>query len=230
MRCWYGSGWNGRFEDTFGAWTLLMWTFNSCWERKDWPQWVHWGGCRATCRFTLCAASVWHIKPWFDTNLSSHWSHLEDSNSASIAENGTDVWEMTGGRWIGFGASTIEVSSTFLFRNFSLLAAFRLRVEGLDFFFFFGKDAVSLESKEKVKVEPTVTEKEKALPWPARVWQRAKHWDAKDKSSSEALGADIFCRISELIKLLEQETHVASSTRSLRFVKNCQHCKKLSTL
>ena len=111
---------------------------------------------------------------------------------------------MTGGRWIGFGASTIEVSSTFLFRNFSLLAAFRLRVEGLDFFFF-GKDAVSLESKEKVKVEPTVTEKEKALPWPARVWQRAKHWDAKDKSSSEALGADIFCRISELIKLLEQE-------------------------
>ena len=128
---------------------------------------------------------------------------MEDSDSASIAENGTDVWEMTGGRWIGFGASTIEVSSTFLFRNFSLLAAFRLRVEGLDFFFFFGKDAVSLESKEKVKVEPTVTEKEKALPWPARVWQRVK-----DKSSSEALGADIFCRISELIKLLEQETHV----------------------
>ena len=99
---------------------------------------------------------------------------------------------MTGGRWIGFGASTIEVSSTFLFRNFSLLAAFRLRVEGLDFFFFFGKDADSLESKEKLKVEPTVMEKEKALPWPARVWQRAKHWDAKDKSSSEALGADIF--------------------------------------
>ena len=147
-----------------------------------------------------------------DTNLSSHWSHLKDSNIASIAENGTDVWEMTGGHWIGFGASIIEGGSTFLFRNFSLLAAFRLRVEGLDFFFFFGKDAVSLESKEKVKVEPTVTEKEKALPWPARVWQRAKHWDAKDKSSSEALGADIFCRISELIKLLEQETLVVSST------------------
>ena len=147
-----------------------------------------------------------------DTNLSSHWSHLKDSNIASVAENGTDVWEMTGGHWIGFGASIIEGGSTFLFRNFSLLAAFRLRVEGLDFFFFFGKDAVSLESKEKVKVEPTVMEKEKALPWPARVWQRAKHWDAKDKSSSEALGADIFCRISELIKLLEQETLVVSST------------------
>ena len=94
------------------------------------------------------------------------------------------MWEMTGGRWIGFGASTIEGGSTFLFRNFSLLAAFRLRVEGLDFFFFFGKGAVSLESKKKVKVEPTVTEKEKALPW------------------SEYL-----------IKLLVQETHVVSSTR-----------------
>lgn len=153
-----------------------------------------------------------------DTNLSSHWSHLKDSNIASIAENGTDVWEMTGGHWIGIGASIIEGGSTFLFRNFSLLAAFRLRVEGLDFFFFFGKDAVSLESKEKVKVEPTVTEIEKALPWPARVWQRAKHWDAKDKSSSEALGADIFCRISELIKLLEQETLVVSSTRHFSVV------------
>ena len=124
---------------------------------------------------------------------------------------------MTGRHWIGFGASIIEGGSTFLFGNFSLLAAFRLRVEGLDFFFFFGKDAVSLESKEKEKVEPTVMEKEKALPWPARVWQRAKHWDAKDKSSSEAaLGADIFCKISELIKLLEQETLVVSSTLSTR--------------
>ena len=140
-------------------------------------------------------------------------SHLKYSNSASIAENGTDVWEMTGGRWIGFGAFTIEGDSTFLFRNFSLLAAFRLRVEGLDLFFFFDKDATSLESREKVKVEPTVREKEKALPWPARVWQRAKHWDAKDKSSSEALGADIFYRISELIKLLEQRAHAASSTQ-----------------
>ena len=94
---------------------------------------------------------------------------MKDSNSASIAETGTGVWEMTGGRWIGFEASSIEGASTFLFRNFSLLTAFRLRVEGLDFFFFFGKDADSLESKEKLKVEPTVMEKEKALPWPARV-------------------------------------------------------------
>ena len=109
---------------------------------------------------------------------------MEGSNSVSIAENGTDVWEMTCGRWIGFGASTIEGSSTFLFRNFSLLAAFRLRVEGLDFFFFFGKDAVSLEFKEKVKVEPTVTEKEKALPEsgrePSTVMPKTshlqKHW------------------------------------------------------
>ena len=108
---------------------------------------------------------------------------MKDSDIASIAENGTDVWEMTGGHWIGFGASIIEGGSIFLFRNFSLLAAFRLRVEGLDFFFFFGKDAVSSESKEKVKVEPTVTEKEKALPWPARVWQRAKHCTGTPKTS-----------------------------------------------
>ena len=100
---------------------------------------------------------------------------MEDSNSASIAKNGTDVWEMTGGRWIGFGASTIEGGSTFLFRNFSLLAAFRLRVEGLDFFFFFGKDAVSLESKEKVKVEPMVMESLKSLPWQASAWQKSRH-------------------------------------------------------
>ena len=131
---------------------------------------------------------------------------MKNSDIASIAENGTDVWEMTGRHWIGFGASIIEGGSTFLFGNFSLLAAFRLRVEGLDFFFFFGKGAVSLESKKKAKVEPTVTEKEKALPW------SAKHWDTKDKSSSEALGADIFCRISELIKLLEQGTLDVSST------------------
>ena len=115
-----------------------------------------------------------------DTNLSSLWSHLKDSNIASIAENGTDVWEMTGGHWIGIGASIIEGGSTFLFRNFSLLAAFRLRVEGLDFFFLLGKAAAdSLASMEKVKVEPRVTVKEKALPWLARVWQRARHWDAK---------------------------------------------------
>ena len=117
---------------------------------------------------------------------------MKDSTSASIAENGREVWEITGGRWIGFGMFTLGEDSTFLFRNFSLLSAFRLRVEGLDFFFFFGKDVASLESREKVKVEPTVTEREKALPWPARVWQRAKHWDAKDKSSSEEVGADIF--------------------------------------
>ena len=118
---------------------------------------------------------------------------MEYFTSASVAENGREVWEKTGDCWIGFGTFTLGEDSTFLFRNFSLLSAFRLRVEGLDFFFFFfGKDAGSLESREKVKMEPTATEREKALPWPARVWQRVKHWDAKDKSSSEALVADIF--------------------------------------
>ena len=143
------------------------------------PQCVHWSSGSGA---TLCAVSAWQFNPWFDGNLSSHWSHLKDSTSASIAENGREVWEITGGRLIGFGMFTFGEDSTFLFRNFSLLSAFRLRVEGLDFFFFFGKDVASLESREKVKVEPTVTEREKALPWPARVWQTAKHWDAKDKS------------------------------------------------
>ena len=91
---------------------------------------------------------MWHIKPWFDTTLSSNWSHLKDSDSASIAENCTNVWEMTNGRWIGFGASTIEGGSTFLFSNFSLLIAFRLRVEGLDFFFLC-KDTGSLELRRR---------------------------------------------------------------------------------
>ena len=72
------------------------------------------------------------------------------------------VWEVPGGHW----TSTTEAFSTFLFRNFTLLAAFRLRVEGLDFFFLLGKAAAdSLASMEKVKVEPRVTVKEKALPW-----------------------------------------------------------------
>ena len=86
------------------------------------------------------------------------------------------MWEIPGGHW----TSPTEAFSTFLFRNFTLLAAFRLRVEGLDFFFLLGKAAAdSLASMEKVKVEPRVTVKEKALPWLARVWQRARHWDAK---------------------------------------------------
>ena len=153
MRCWYGSEWSGRFVGNLGECVFTLWNIKSCFERKCCPQCVHWSSGSGA---TLCAVSVWQFNPWFDGNLSSHWSHLKDSTSASIAENGREVWERTGDCWIGLGMFTLGEDSTFLFRNFSLLSAFRLRVEGLDFFFFFGKDVASLESRQKAKAEPTV--------------------------------------------------------------------------
>ena len=41
---------------------------------------------------------------------------------------------------------------------------------------------------EKLKVEPMVREKVKAWPWLASVWQRAKHWEAKEALSSPTAG------------------------------------------
>merc|ERR1712240_894115 len=50
-------------------------------------------------------------------------------------------------------------------------------------------------SKEKEK-EVLVSLKLKALPWSARVWQKARHWDTKEESISAA----IFTCSSELRK------------------------------
>ena len=76
------------------------------------------------------------------------------------------------------GYSTVKLC--FFFRNSALLRAFLLFVEGLTFFLVraSGKGAealLSLVSREKEKVESILMEKEKALPWLANAWQKAKH-------------------------------------------------------
>ena len=77
---------------------------------------------------------------------------------------------------------------SFLFRNSFLLLASLLRVEGLFFFIsalaFEAGDSWLRVLMEKLKVEPMVTEKVKDWPWLASVWQRAKHWEAKETFSS----------------------------------------------
>ena len=76
----------------------------------------------------------------------------------------------------------------FFLRNSALRLEFLLFVEGLTFFLVraSGKGAealLSLVSREKEKVESILREKVMALPWLANVWQKAKHWDAKEESS-----------------------------------------------
>ena len=98
------------------------------------------------------------------------------------------------------GVSTTDGNSetklSFFFRNSSLLLAFLLWVEGLILFLSTVDFAlIPLVSKEKEK-EVLVSLKLKALPWSARVWQKARHWDTKEESISAA----IFTCSSELRK------------------------------
>ena len=88
----------------------------------------------------------------------------------------------------------------FFFKKSSLRLAFLLRVDGL-FFFLEGRGVFfpSLESREKVKVEPMVRENLKALPWPASAWHNSKHLLTKGKSLS--FTAAIFLLTSELWNL-----------------------------
>ena len=89
-----------------------------------------------------------------------------------------------------------ETKLSFFFRNSSLLLAFLLWVEGLILFLSTVDFAlIPLVSKEKEK-EVLVSLKLKALPWSARVWQKARHWDTKEESISAA----IFTCSSELRK------------------------------
>ena len=93
--------------------------------------------------------------------------------------------------------------SSFFFRNCALRLAFLLCVEGLGFFRVTGAKAwPSLVSREKLKVDPILREKLKAFPWPASAWQKAKHWDAREVSSSQSVAAAIFTFSSELRKLM----------------------------
>ena len=77
---------------------------------------------------------------------------------------------------------------SFFWRNFLLRLAFLLLAEGL--FLLAAMEATGadfsrgLVAMEKLKVEPMEREKVKDWPWLASVWQRAKHWEAKETFSS----------------------------------------------
>ena len=58
-------------------------------------------------------------------------------------------------------------------------------------------------SREKEKVELILREKVKALPWLASAWQKAKHWEVREESSSHIVAAAIFTFSSELRKLVQ---------------------------
>ena len=126
-----------------------------------------------------------------------------DTDPAEAAvENDVEVVAATG---VEAGGPPAGVSATdgegetklsFFFRNSSLLLAFLLWVEGLILFLSTVDFAlIPLVSKEKEK-EVLVSLKLKALPWSARVWQKARHWDTKEESISAA----IFTCSSELRK------------------------------
>ena len=102
--------------------------------------------------------------------------------------------------WLG------EIGSwDFLCRKSALRLKFLLCVEGLFLFTAFAAECkVSLVSNEKVKVEPMVSEKVKALFWLASAWQKAKHWEVREDSSSHIVAAAIFTFSSELRKLVQE--------------------------
>ena len=76
----------------------------------------------------------------------------------------------------------------FLFRKSALRLKFLCCVEGLFLFTAFAAECkVSLVSNEKVKVEPMVSEKVKALFWLASAWQKAMHWEAKEEFTAAVI-------------------------------------------
>ena len=80
----------------------------------------------------------------------------------------------------------------FLFRNSSLLLAFRFRVDGVGFFFFFeARASFPLESTEKEKPVLVVKENEKVIDLPVSIWQKSRHWDASIASSCPSVGKGI---------------------------------------
>jgi hypothetical protein len=101
----------------------------------------------------------------------------EGTEAEEEEEDGTEAEEAAGVSRFGWG---------FFLRNSSLLSAFLLRQDGLGFFFFrtsalaevvlsLAEGVFSLVSREKEKLEPTVREMLKAVPWLASAWQKARH-------------------------------------------------------
>ena len=99
-----------------------------------------------------------------------------------------------------------DEDSCFLFRNWALRLAFRLFAEGLIFFLVTGGVTTlkPLLSREKENLESMLREKLKALPWLASAWQKAKHWEVREDSSSHIVAAAIFTFSSELRKLVQE--------------------------
>ena len=109
--------------------------------------------------------SMWHFNPCLDTKDAAQKSHLKRVSSTLFGE------DVGGGGMEGQGGHSLGAFiSSFFLRKISLLLALRRRVEGLDFFLtFLAVIAAPLDSMEKLKLEPTVREREKVLPWLARV-------------------------------------------------------------
>ena len=103
------------------------------------------------------------------------------------------------------GTNVDDKGWSFFSRNSFLRLAFLFRVEGL--FRLAALEAATgvnfswvLVAIEKLKVEPMEREKVKDWPWLASVWQKAKHWEAKEALSSPT--AVIFFFTSELKKMM----------------------------
>ena len=126
--------------------------------------------------------SMWYFNPCLETKDAAHESHLKGFSSTLFGE------DIRGGGMEGQGGHSLGAFiSSFFLRKISLLLALRRRVEGLDFFLTFcAVIATPLDSMEKLKLEPAVREREKVLPWLARVWHKARHCCAKEESPADA--------------------------------------------
>ena len=95
---------------------------------------------------------------------------------SSLAARVTSTWLVVLGSW------------DFIFRKSALRLKFLRCIEGLFLFTAFAAGCkVSVVSNEKVKVEPTVSEKVKVLFWLASAWQKAMHWDAKEEFTAAVI-------------------------------------------
>ena len=136
---------------------------------------------------TVCLSAMWVFNYSSDLMGESHWVHLKSL-------------EMMMESFVIFGVTRQEEGGwAFFFRKASLRLAFLLNVEGLGLFSIGLTSLVFfLVSKEKMKEGPMLTEKVNSRPWLASVWQRSRHWVAREELSPAT--AAIFTFTSELWK------------------------------